>query len=599
MSSSWGNGHATIWRGLLRVLGEKGHQILFFEKDVPYYAKHRDPIQFTGVKLYIYQNWKEAYSLAKMESDQMDVGIVTSFCPDAIKATEFLISSSIPLKLFYDLDTPVTLNSINTQGNIDYLGPHLLKDFDAVFSFTGGNALEDLKVKLGAKKAFPLYGCADSFSYKKVSSQPKFISDLSYMGTYSKDRQTTLEKLFIEPAKKLKEKKFKLAGSLYPTALAQFCFPSNLNYIPHLPPLEHPAFYSSSQLTLNITRRVMAKMGYCPSGRLFEAALCKTAIISDYWEGLDEFFTPGQGILIAQNSDDIVQILSLSPEELNKIAKNSFENVMECHTAEIRAQQWIEQLESLIERPTVICPTRNILGIIPAAGKGSRIQPLAFSKELLPVGSILSDGSERPRAISEYLIERMIQGGASQICFVISPGKSDILEYFGGSHPQIEFCYVVQPTPLGLCDSIFKAIPLIQGFDQVLIGLPDTLWFPVNAFEQVKYDPFSLILFSVAQPELFDSVELDVEGWVQKIHVKQKTSSSWVWGGICLSGSCFRELYQLWCLRANGGERDEYLGSLMNGYLEKGGKIKGKCIGEKYVDVGTLHGYREAIQLLK
>jgi glucose-1-phosphate thymidylyltransferase len=235
-------------------------------------------------------------------------------------------------------------------------------------------------------------------------------------------------------------------------------------------------------------------------------------------------------------------------------------------------------------------------GIVPAAGAGSRIQPLAFSKELLPVGSRLDGNLERPRAVSEYLIERMLLGGATKICFVISPGKSDILEYYGGGIGSAHVCYVVQPRPVGLCDAIFQALPMIADDEPVIVGLPDTIWFPEDGLRFLDDARFSFLLFPVEHPELFDAVVTDDEGRVIEIQVKQAgAASSWIWGAFKFPGSVLRELYRLWCERQR---RDEYIGTLVNAYLAAGGSAWGVRAGQAYVDVGTLHGYREAIRLL-
>jgi glucose-1-phosphate thymidylyltransferase len=235
-------------------------------------------------------------------------------------------------------------------------------------------------------------------------------------------------------------------------------------------------------------------------------------------------------------------------------------------------------------------------GIIPAAGKGSRIQPLAFSKELLPVGARVEGEMERPRAISEYLVERLARAGATRICFVISPGKSDILEYYGGEAYAAHICYAVQPQPLGLCDAIFRALPLIHSSETVTVGLPDTLWFPDDALLALPADRLSFLLFPVRRPELFDVVETDAEGRVLQIHVKQPgIRSRWVWGAFKMPAATLARLYDLWQQRAR---RDEYMGTLVNAYLEDGGDALGVRAGESYVDVGTLEGYREAMQIL-
>jgi glucose-1-phosphate thymidylyltransferase len=236
-------------------------------------------------------------------------------------------------------------------------------------------------------------------------------------------------------------------------------------------------------------------------------------------------------------------------------------------------------------------------GIIPAAGAGSRIQPLAFSKELLPVGSRVENGVERPRAVSEYLVERMIRGGADKLCFVISPDKTDILRYYGSRLWGADIAYVVQPSPGGLCDAVFRALPLVRDEEPVAIGLPDTVWSPEDGMARLPDDKLSLLLFPVERPELFDAVVTDDTGVVSEIQVKQRDARShWIWGAIKMPGVIFRELHTLW-LRAE--RRDEYFGTLVNAWLAEGRTAFGLREGQGYVDVGTLHGYRAAIQLLK
>jgi dTDP-glucose pyrophosphorylase len=235
-------------------------------------------------------------------------------------------------------------------------------------------------------------------------------------------------------------------------------------------------------------------------------------------------------------------------------------------------------------------------GIIPAAGAGSRIQPLAFSKELLPVGSRFDADVEHPRTVSEYLVERMIAGGATKICFVISPGKSDILGYFGGQIGGVPIAYVVQPKPAGLCDALFRAAPLVGGDEHVLIGLPDTIWFPESGFALLPDDVLSFLLFPVERPEFFDAVVASEDGAVREIQVKQPhPASEWIWGAVKMPGQVFHDLRALWRETERG---DEYLGTLVNAFLACGGRAQGVRAGEAYVDVGTLHGYREAIRLL-
>jgi glucose-1-phosphate thymidylyltransferase len=235
-------------------------------------------------------------------------------------------------------------------------------------------------------------------------------------------------------------------------------------------------------------------------------------------------------------------------------------------------------------------------GIVPAAGMGRRIQPLAFSKELLPVGSHLDGDQERPRAVSEYLIERMIAGGATKLCFVIAPGKSDILEYYGGNIGSVPICYVVQPSPDGLCDAIFRVLPLIRPEEPVAVGLPDTIWFPRDGLCALDDHVLSFLLFPVERPEFFDAVVTDANGRVLEIQVKQLGArSAWIWGAFKMPGAVFHELFQLWCER---DRCDEYIGTLVNAYLARGREARGVRRGQAYVDVGTLHGYREALRLL-
>lgn len=235
-------------------------------------------------------------------------------------------------------------------------------------------------------------------------------------------------------------------------------------------------------------------------------------------------------------------------------------------------------------------------GIIPAAGAGSRIQPLAFSKELLPVGSRRDGDIERPRAVSEYLVERMIAGGATRICFVISPGKSDILEYYGASLGSVDFVYMVQPHPTGLCDAVLRAAPLVHPDETVAIGLPDTVWFPEDALNQLPDDAFSLLLFPVDRPQHFDAVITDDAGRVAEIEVKSSSARSrWIWGAMKMPGRVLHELHETWRLR---GAKDQYLGTLVNAWIAAGGTARAVRAGESYVDVGTLFGYREAVRLL-
>ncbi|MDG4878768.1 nucleotidyltransferase family protein [Mesorhizobium sp. WSM4935] len=238
-----------------------------------------------------------------------------------------------------------------------------------------------------------------------------------------------------------------------------------------------------------------------------------------------------------------------------------------------------------------------MLGIVPAAGRGSRIQPLGFSKELLPVGSRMDGQTERPCAVSEYLVRRMVRNGVDRICFIIGSGKSDILEYYAAGYESAVAIFVAQPSPVGLCDAIFRAAPIVAPEETVLIGLPDTIWFPEDGFCHLPDDRLSFLLFPVDRPELFDAVAVDQDGRVEQIQVKQRDAvTNWVWGAFKMPGRIFHRLAALW--RERDG-CDEYFGTLINAYLAAGGEAWGVKAGSAYVDVGTFNGYRTALRLLE
>ena len=257
VSSSWGNGHATIWRGLLRALIRRGHKIVFFERDVPYYAAHRDLHEIPGGTLELYRDWNEVRPDVERHLSDADVAMVTSYCPDGIAASE-LVTDSLTLRTFYDLDTPVTLSQLRAGRTVSYIGPRGLQDFDLVLSYTGGRALEALRDELGARNVVPLYGSVDPEVHKPVPAMEDFRADLSYLGTYAEDRQQALERLFIEPARRLPQLRFLIGGAQYPQ---DFPWTPNIHFVWHIPPPMHPAFYCSSRMTLNVTRGAMAEMG--------------------------------------------------------------------------------------------------------------------------------------------------------------------------------------------------------------------------------------------------------------------------------------------------------------------------------------------------
>jgi len=342
ISSSWGNGHATLWRGLCRALAARGHETVFFERDVPYYSEHRDLTALPGLELKLYADWAGIREDAVSELSGADVGMVTSYCPDGVEATEAVISSRVSVRCFYDLDTPVTLARLHAGESLPYIGPRGLQDFDLVLSFTGGRSLRELTLRLGARRVAPLYGSVDPTFHRPVHPVERFSADLSYLGTYAEDRQKALEELFIEPARRLPARRFVIAGAMYPV---DFPWARNIHFVRHLPPAEHPAFFSSSRLTLNVTRRAMAATGFCPSGRLFEASACGAPILSDWWEGLDTFFAPGREILVARRAADALRAINLPEGELRQIAQASRQRTLEEHTAEHRARELEELLE--------------------------------------------------------------------------------------------------------------------------------------------------------------------------------------------------------------------------------------------------------------
>jgi spore maturation protein CgeB len=342
ISSAWGNGHATLWRGLCRALHASGHDVVFFERNAPYYQEHRDMHGADWCRLQLYRDWSEISHAAVRELADADAGIVTSYCPDGRAASRLVLDSNTPRKVYYDLDSPVTLHRLARGEEVSYLPAEGLRDFDLVLSYAGGAALDGLTRQTGARRVAPLYGSVDPAVHRPVPPVVRCRNDLSYLGTYSADRQTALEDLFIAPARLRREHCFALAGSQYPP---DFPWTENMLYFRHMPPPDHPAFFCSSRLTLNVTRAPMAAIGYCPSGRLFEATACGAAVISDCWEGLDTFFTPGRELLVARDTGDVLAALELSETERQQICEAGRARTLACHTAKARAGELARMLE--------------------------------------------------------------------------------------------------------------------------------------------------------------------------------------------------------------------------------------------------------------
>ncbi len=268
--------------------------------------------------------------------------MITSYCPDAIAASELIADLAPPRTAFYDMDTPVTLSKLENGEAVPYIPKMGLGAFDLVLSYTGGRALDLLVSQLGARRVAPLYGWVDPEIYHPGAMSPWFEADLSYLGTYSADRQHQLDNLLLTSARLLPDKHFLIAGAMYPN---RSDWPTNIRHYDHVAPPDHRAFYSSSPLTLNLTRASMAAMGYCPSGRLFEAAACGAAVLSDWWQGLDSFFTPGEEIMVATSTEDTLQALQFGPGDLSAIAARARQRTLDCHTADLRAERFIQLLE--------------------------------------------------------------------------------------------------------------------------------------------------------------------------------------------------------------------------------------------------------------
>lgn len=341
ISSSWANGHATPYRALLRALHRLGVEVVFYERDVPYYAKHRDFNSCDYCELVLYNDWDTIRHGALRRAQASDVVLTSSYLPQGARISQELLDLDRPLHIFYDLDTPITLHRMQ-NGGIDYLRPELIPQFDLYLSFTGGNILQILEQDYGARRAQPLYGGVDPDIYLRVARQDRFSCDLSFMGTYAPDRGGSIRELFVTPAETLPSQIFLLAGSMYP---AEWTWPAGVKRVDHVAPSDHPALYSSSRTTLNLTRKQMAQSGYCPSGRFFEASACGTPLLTDAWEGLDCFFDPLEELMVVRTVEDVVQALQLPDAELARKAARARERTLDEHTGMQRAKQLLAACE--------------------------------------------------------------------------------------------------------------------------------------------------------------------------------------------------------------------------------------------------------------
>lgn len=344
ITSSWGNGHATTFRALARALHAGGHQVVFFEKNVEWYASNRDLPEPDFCKLNLFTNWSDVLPLVQRELASADVAMVGSYFPDGIAAVEEMLDSKAAVRTFYDIDTPITVAALRERSSTDYIRTDQLEALDIYFSFTGGTILGELESSFGVRRAAPLYCSFDPERYHAHPRSQRFACAMSYMGTYAPDRQPKLEEFLFGAAAVLPQAQFIVAGPQYPRGVD---WPRNVRHIVHLNPRWHPHLYSSSRLTLNLTRRDMVMAGYSPSVRLFEAAACGAAIVSDNWPGLDLFLEPGREILLPANAKEIVRYLSeLDDSDLRAIGLAAQRRVLAEHTNRQRAIEFEREVEA-------------------------------------------------------------------------------------------------------------------------------------------------------------------------------------------------------------------------------------------------------------
>ncbi|MEA2489710.1 MAG: hypothetical protein QOH21_1502 [Acidobacteriota bacterium] len=334
ITSSWGNGHATTYRGLVRELAANGHNVLFLERDVPWYAENRDLPDPPYCTTRLYRGLAQLRQRYSRHVRDADLVILGSYVPDGVAVGEWVTETAEGVTAFYDIDTPVTLAKL-AKGDFEYLSPHLIPQFDLYLSFTGGPTLRKIEKKYGAPRARALYCSFDPEQYYPRAARIRW--DLGYLGTYSDDRQATVERLINDPARRWPEGRFIVAGPQYPDDLQ---WPHNVKRVHHLPPREHRRFYNAQRFTLNVTRAEMIRAGWSPSVRLFEAAACGIPIISDWWDGLDSLFEPGKEILIARTSRDVLRFLhDIDDADRRTLGLRARERALAGHTAAHRARE--------------------------------------------------------------------------------------------------------------------------------------------------------------------------------------------------------------------------------------------------------------------
>lgn len=347
ITSSWGNGHATTFRGLLNELARTGYHITFFEREAEWYASNRDLYAAPYAEIVLYQSWEQISQRAGAAVREADVVLIGSYCPDGIEITDWLKTSAPhAAKVYYDIDTPITLTQFDVQGRTEYLRADQIPLFDLVLSFTGGLALHELCNKYGAVRAETFYCAIDPEVHAPVPAVDEFRCELGYMGTYAADRQPSVEKFLIRAAEHVPDRKFILAGPQYP----QMDLPANLIHYQHLPPAEHAKFYCSNSMTLNVTRDAMRRYGYAPSVRLFEAAGCATCIVSDTWTGIETLFEPDKEILLAESTGDVLKYIhDLSDVQKQEIGQAARTRILADHSYAVRAAQFTEYLRAVMQ----------------------------------------------------------------------------------------------------------------------------------------------------------------------------------------------------------------------------------------------------------
>lgn len=334
ITSSWGNGHATTYRGLVRELARRGHDVLFLEADVPWYAANRDLPNPPYGRTELYQSVADLKGRFGGEVQSADVVIVGSYVQQGVEVGNWVTRAAGGLTAFYDIDTPVTLAKL-ARGDFEYLTPDLISHYSLYLSFTGGPTLRRLEREYGSPQARPLYCSVDSDLYFPQPTRTRW--DLGYLGTYSADRQPTLDTLLLSTARRWEMGRFVVAGPQYPSEIH---WPGNVERIAHLAPSQHREFYASQRFTLNVTRADMIRAGYSPSVRLFEAAACGVPVISDWWEGLDTFFSIGEEILVASSAEEVLRILHDTDEpHRRRIGERARQRVLASHTAAHRAAE--------------------------------------------------------------------------------------------------------------------------------------------------------------------------------------------------------------------------------------------------------------------